>query len=352
MKLNYHCPINDTSYGIASSNFLENFDMDVSLFPIGQISKTNFSPYLLEKVKTGLSKADEFDKNAPTFKLFHQNHLAERIGSGKYFAMPIFETRLDKRSITHCKSVDHLIVNSNWAKRIIDDQVGVPVSICELGVNTDIFFPSANTKKKRYSFLCVAKAERRKGYDALIEAFDRAFSTSDDVELLIMWNNPFLSGNKWDYYNNLVNKSKNRANIKILPPVPSDREMAEIMNFADCGIFLTRGEGFGLPILEMMACGKPIITTSYGGQSEFANKNNSFIVDINQLEPAVDPDWPHFNGEFEWAKIGDREIDQAVHWMKVCYESRLNNPQGLAKAQSLSWKKVTEKLCSILKENS
>ena len=40
------------------------------------------------------------------------------------------------------------------------------------------------------------------------------------------------------------------------------------------------GEGFGLPIAEAMLLGIPVITTSWGGQLDFCNTKNSWLIDF------------------------------------------------------------------------
>ena len=57
---------------------------------------------------------------------------------------------------------------------------------------------------------------------------------------------------------------------------------------ADCGIFLSRAEGWNLGLLEMMAMGKPVITTNYSGHTEFATPANALLVEVPEVEPAKD----------------------------------------------------------------
>ena len=77
------------------------------------------------------------------------------------------------------------------------------------------------------------------------------------------------------------------------------------MSKADCGIFPSRAEGWNLDMLEMMALNKSIITTNYSAHTEFCNKDNSFLIDISETEPANDGKW--FFGQGNWAKIGEEQ---------------------------------------------
>ena len=45
-------------------------------------------------------------------------------------------------------------------------------------------------------------------------------------------------------------------------------EVADVMGAADVQILLSRGEGFGVPLIEAQACGTPIITTRFAAQEE------------------------------------------------------------------------------------
>ena len=63
------------------------------------------------------------------------------------------------------------------------------------------------------------------------------------------------------------------------------------MSKVDVGIFPSRAEGWNLEILELMSCGKHIITTNYSAHTEFCNKENALLVDIDELETAYDGKW-------------------------------------------------------------
>ena len=57
-----------------------------------------------------------------------------------------------------------------------------------------------------------------------------------------------------------------------------EREMAEFYGRCDLFVFSSRGEGFGLPALEAMAVGCPVITTDSGGVRQFAVDGQNCVM--------------------------------------------------------------------------
>ena len=90
------------------------------------------------------------------------------------------------------------------------------------------------------------------------------------------------------------------------------------MKQTDCGVFPARAEGWNLELLEMMACGKHVITTNYSAHTEFCNKDNCFLVDINELETAHDGVF--FSGEYgHWASFDNSAKDQLIEHMRMVH---------------------------------
>lgn len=69
----------------------------------------------------------------------------------------------------------------------------------------------------------------------------------------------------------------------VLRPRP-EREMAEFYAACDLFVFASRGEGFGLPALEAMAVGCPVVTTDSGGVRQFATPDENCL-----MTPPADP---------------------------------------------------------------
>lgn len=348
MNINLNSPIGGTGYGVAGINLYKNLatNHNVALFPIGNPNLEYEEDVNI--VQRGLSNQELFDYNAPSIKIWHQFDLASRIGKGKYFAYPFFElTLFNDKEIHHLNFPDELIVSSRWAKEIVTtNNIRQPIHIVPLGVDREIFnhkLFTSNIIEDKYIFITVGKWEIRKSHDVIIELFNKAFEPSDNVELWMITHNPFLPPEIEKEWHNLVQNSKMRQHIKIFPRIKTQKELANIISYAHCGLYISRSEGWNLDMLETMALNKPIITTNYSAHTEFCNSQNAFLVDITDLEDANDGLW--FKGFGQWAKIGDSQKDQIINYMKYVYSNNIKqNPGGVETSEQFSWKNSADKL--------
>jgi glycosyltransferase involved in cell wall biosynthesis len=75
------------------------------------------------------------------------------------------------------------------------------------------------------------------------------------------------------------------------------------MQNSDAFVLSTRAEGWGLLIVETMACGLPCIVTDYGGHRASANEDNSYLIKVESMEWAYDPvDFPTRYALGNWAQ--------------------------------------------------
>lgn len=344
MQLVLQCVLNHLSYGQVGYNFSKELanKVDLRILPIARPDRP-----LSKEMSESISKGVSYNKESPCLKIWHEFDLFNRPTKGIYYAMPIFEVnKFPDQSIESLKKVDRIIVNSTWAQAVIQDQVGVNSDVVPLGVDTSIYKVMDVPKRRPYVFLHIGKMERRKNQDKIIKAFDMAFKY-EDVELWLMWQNNFLNDKQREYYNQLVNESSSRNKIRIVQPAPNSTEVARIINMADCGVFPSSAEGFCLPALECLACGKQLITTNYSAMPDYCNDSNSFLLkDLKQV-PSIDPDWPQFNGNSTWASINVAEL---AHYMNEAYKrGKTLNEEGIKTAESFTWEKSTERLLHVLK---
>jgi len=110
----------------------------------------------------------------------------------------------------------------------------------------------------------------------------------------------------------------------------------KVMAKVDCGIFPSRAEGWNLELLEMISCGKNVITTNYSAHTEFCSPENSFLVNIENTESAFDGKW--FNGKIgNWASISKKEIDCFVEYMRHVHSAKPTNSNGHETGKKFSW---------------
>ena len=131
--------------------------------------------------------------------------------------------------------------------------------------------------------------------------------------------------------------------IKIIPNQQSHEDVAKIISQIDCGIFPSRAEGWNLELLETMSMNKPVITTDFSAHTEFCNKDNSYLVEIDSVTPAHDGKF--FRGQGNWANIESKQIDQFVDYMKYVYKNNVRtNKNGVLTGQKFSWSNTSEKI--------
>jgi len=349
MNIHLNTPIGSTGYGYAGLNILLSLSANhtVGLNPIGNPNLESKEQALT--LQNCISYSHMIPYDSACLKIWHQFDLLNRIGNGKYFAFPFFEIdTLNQKEIYHLNFPDEIIVSSQWAKDVLlSNDIKKTIKIVPLGVDGSIFNYNVQNKTDKYVFLTIGKWEKRKSHDIIIECFNNAFTDKDDVELWMVTSNPFLNKNQENEWISLVESSRLRKKIKIFPRLPNHQAIAEIISYSNCGIYISRGEGWNLELLETLSMNKPVIVTNYSAHKDYCDSNNSFLVDITETEKAFDGMW--FFGNGNWAKIDEAQKNQIIDYMKFVYSKSINtNMNGVETARSLSWSNTSDRLVSIL----
>jgi len=359
MKLNLISPFNTVSYGYVGCYLFEELskllDVSAQCFPHKSTFAAEPKFHYIQEAINGFDL--NFHHDAPCLKIWHQFDMKNFAGKGPTIGFPIFElnkfTDVEKHNLQY---PDHLIVCSQWAKETVlsnIDRKEETVHVVPLGVDRQTFkgVPFINSGPTR--FVNYGKWEVRKGHDVLIEAFNRAFTPDDDVELFMSCENVFLKPyehQEWvDFYINTELGSK----VKFIKRQETQEEVYNTMTEMDCGVFPARAEGWNLELLEMMSCGKSVITTNCTGHTEFCNKNNSMLIDVSDMELAYDGKF--FNGQGDWYCLNDEHIDQLAEYMKKVHklkqENKLEqNKEGIQTAEEFTWKQAAEKIVKVLEK--
>ena len=232
------------------------------------------------------------------------------------------------------KRADAVVTDSEFSRSEIIKyfpQYRDKVEVVPCGVDCDMFKPvqdrsiiekvKANHNIKGKYFLYLGTLEPRKNLTRLVKAYEILSRRKEDCPLLV------LAGGKGWLYDEIfeeVNKSGLGDKVIFTQYIPGE-EICPLMNGAEAFVFPSLYEGFGMPPLEAMACGTPVIVSGSASLPEVVG-DCGLIVDAYSEESLADA----------MGKIADNE------------ELRKQlSEKGIIRAREFSWKKSAEKLYTI-----
>lgn len=158
---------------------------------------------------------------------------------------------------SYLRNADAIIASSNSTKRDLVKYYGLPEA------KIKVIYPAlpqkeTTKKSKRENFiLYIGTLEPRKNLEGVIKAFSILKSKGYPQKLVI-------AGRKgWDYQN--IFKTIKRLNLQnevIYKGYVSEKEKQELYEKASLFVWPSFYEGFGLPVLEAMAYGVPVVTSN------------------------------------------------------------------------------------------
>ncbi|MBF0552519.1 MAG: glycosyltransferase family 4 protein [Deltaproteobacteria bacterium] len=219
------------------------------------------------------------------------------------------------------RNVDKLISISDNTKNDLIRVFNIPSErIQTIYAGVDEQFQPDDRPKEEF-ILAVSTLEPRKNLKGIINSYIRLKKQSHISAKL------FLVGRcGWYYHDILKVPDEYRDDIKFLGYVPRDR-LVELYQTALFFVFPSFYEGFGLPVLEAMACGCPVITSNQSSLPEVGGQACHYI----------DPYQPE-------------QMDQAMHLLleDEAYRADLA-ARGLIQAQKFSWKRCAEETTAVYK---
>lgn len=167
--------------------------------------------------------------------------------------------------------------------RIIDEKIrivphGVDISIFKIKVDEDSPIKQLNGKFKPFRFMAnkgLRNMEDRGGIQYLIKAYLQEFKPEEDAELFLKINPVYGIPNLLKMFPELKKKT---PKVIVHNDQVTLQELAKMYNECDVFVSPTRAEAFNLPCLEAMGCGKPVITTNFGGQTDYVNDKVGWII--------------------------------------------------------------------------
>lgn len=212
-------------------------------------------------------------------------------GHDKIIPICVFETTLPKEwvDVLNVPEVKEVWTISDFNKYLIlASGVSKPVHVIYCGIDERYKMMegiNAFGKDKSFKFLNVSAPHAigikdRKGLDVLIPAFKLEFGDNPEVTLVLKINTIYAEaynkqqGKKFElfpYLGQFIPKGMSAKNIMVIDEYMSTEQMNYLYNSIQCGVFPSRGEGFGMPQAECIYLGVPTITTNYSATNEFSD---------------------------------------------------------------------------------
>ena len=248
-------------------------------------------------------------------------------------AKPSFKTKLMEKStlLLAIRRAKHIICDSNHTKKdvlkmfnVSEDKITV-IHLAAFSKPKNIVGPKTITSKynlpKRY-ILFVGTIEPRKNIEGLVKAyslFPRAFRQA--IPLVI------VGKRGWNFENvdQMVEQLGLKNNVRFIGFIP-DSELPGLYQSAGVVVYPSWYEGFGLPVLEAMSYGTPVITSNRSSLPEV----------VGDAAILINPEKP-------------QEIAQAIK--KVLSDSKFREilcHKGLQRAKEFSWVKTAATTLSVL----
>ena len=213
-----------------------------------------------------------------------------RPGHDRYAGLTMFETdRLPTGWREGCLEMDEIWVPSNFNLRTFTE-AGVPGRMLKripCGIDMDSFRPGIRPLpvqgRRSFNFLSVFEWTLRKGWDTLLLAWAEAFTVRDDVSLTLKAHLPGGASGVGraveEFYVSRGIDPRRIAPVVAIEGFLPESAMPGLYAAADAFVLPTRGEGWGLPYLEAMACGLPAIATGWSAHMDFVTAGNGYVVD-------------------------------------------------------------------------
>ena len=171
-----------------------------------------------------------------------------------------------------------IIVVSTWLKDVVKDKYDLPSIVIRNGIDHSLFHPSPpiiNFRKP--TVLLYYDPQAWKGFSEALYATRIVKENVMDLEIIII-------GKLFPEENPAADRYFGLTFPALFISKPEQANLAGLYSSATVFVSSSWKEGFGLPGLEAIACGTPLVTTDSGGSSEYAIDNQTAVI-----VPAQDP---------------------------------------------------------------
>jgi len=237
------------------------------------------------------------------------------------------------------------------------DQLGIPASgrhVLHHGFSREALTAEPLPRRgSTFRFLTVTNSHDLPRYNtsAIVDAFEREFVGRDPVTLVIK--DYGASAGDVSLRERLQKRSGGPA-IEYLSEFTDKRELMRLYKSCDAFVSAHRGEGFGMKILDAMACGLPVVTPLFGGPTAYCTPQNCLPVAFSTapVTDGIDAKSMTIFNQPLWAEIDTEDLRRQL---RRAYSDR-SAAGAVARAgqadvvERFSWDRVAARLLQIVSE--
>jgi len=247
-----------------------------------------------------------------------------------------------------------------------DLDVYKPISVKEI-TSTDLF-ESINSIPEKFAYLFVGHwmqgdiGEDRKNVGLTIKAFYETFKNKKNAPALILKTSSgvssYMDRRKIQNQINIIRDTVGGniiPNIYLLHGEFSNKEMNELYNHpkVKAMVSLTKGEGFGRPLLEFSLTNKPIMTTGWSGHTDFLKPEFTALMEgkLTNVHPSAANDF--LIKESQWFSVDHGYVGHFFNDIFKNYKDWKvkGKRQGYYSRTDFSFEQMKKQLENILKDN-
>jgi glycosyltransferase involved in cell wall biosynthesis len=275
--------------------------------------------------------------------LFHNPYSIVRMTNEFKIIYTMFEsTKIPEEWIEYLKHADKVLVPSHWCQDVFK-RSGIDSEVVPLGYNDDNYNyverEDRLEKRQDFTFLHYNAYNIRKGFPEVFKAFVAEFAPDEPVKMIFkttLQHLPFpISESEY-------------PNIQVLQGQYSEQDLAVLCASADCFVFPSRGEGFGITPLEAMATGMSAIVPNAHGISEYFNPDFMYEVKVEKTCPGL---YQRYKGQ-DVGQMVICSVDDLRKKMRWAYEhqSEVREKGRLASEYVKKWtyKETAQRLKEIV----
>lgn len=281
--------------------------------------------------------------------------------------------RMDKVITTSTFSKDVLLqtvyneTDKVTGKLIKQHKIETPIEVLHEGVDLSIYNKQkSNLKldlKEDFNYLFVGHwlkgnlGQDRKDVGMLIKCFCEAFKEGEDRPgLVLKTSSATFSIKQREVFRKkikeITSNYNNPPSVYLLFGQLTDEEMNELYNHPKIKamVTLTKGEGFGRPLLEFTMSGKPVIASNWSGHKDFLPMDKAIMLGgkLTQVDSSAADDF--ILKESKWFTSNYNEVVEVLKIVKNDYEKFLDKSEELRvdNMKNFSLESTTQKMKEIM----